>query len=90
MNVNIRALAAKCTFNVVDKGRSLNDELPFQQAKVEGKDKALLQELCYGVLRYLPELENDAQQHIEKPLTGKQRVFHFLILVGLYQVQSAF
>lgn len=87
MTVNIRALAAKCTFNVVDKGRSLADELPNQQAKVEGKDKALLQEICYGVLRYLPELENDAQQLIQKPLTGKQRVFHFLILVGLYQIK---
>jgi len=87
MTINIRALAAKCTFNVVDKGRSLADELPFQQAKVEGKDKGLVQEICYGVLRYLPELEYDAQQLIEKPLTGKQRVFHFLILVGLYQIK---
>ncbi|MGJ8694055.1 MAG: 16S rRNA (cytosine(967)-C(5))-methyltransferase RsmB [Thalassotalea sp.] len=87
MSINIRALAAKCTFNVVDKGRSLSDELPLLQQKVEGKDKALLQELCYGVLRYLPELENDARQFIDKPLKGKQRVFHFLILVGLYQIK---
>lgn len=85
--INVRALAAKCVFSVVDKGRSLADELPLLQAKVEGKDKGLLQELCYGVLRYLPELENDSRQHIEKPLTGKKRVAHFLILVGLYQIK---
>lgn len=87
MAINIRALAAKCSYQVVEKGRSLSDELPVLQLKVEGKDKGLLQELCYGVLRYLPELENDVKQFIEKPLKGKQRVFHFLILVGVYQIK---
>lgn len=87
MATNIRALAAKCTFSVVDKGRSLSDELPKLQLKVEGKDKGLLQELCYGVLRYLPELEHDVRHLIEKPLTGKNRVFHFLMLVGVYQIK---
>jgi len=87
MTVNVRALAAKCCFAVIDKGRSLADELPELQSKVEGKDKGLLQELCYGVLRYLPELENNSRQFINKPLTGKQRVVHFLILVGLYQIK---
>jgi 16S rRNA (cytosine967-C5)-methyltransferase len=87
MATNIRALAARCCFAVVDKGRSLGDELPKAQAKVEGKDKGLLQELCYGVLRYLPALEYDLRQLMDKPLKGKQRVGHFLILVGIYQVK---
>jgi len=87
MAINIRALAAKCTYSVVDQGRSLGDELPRHIAKIESKDKGLLQEMCYGVLRYLPELENEVQQLIEKPLKGKQRVFHFLMLVGIYQIK---
>ncbi len=87
MTVNLRALAARCTFAVVDKGRSLADELPQQLAKIEGKDKGLLQELCYGVLRHLPELEYDVREFIKKPLTGKQRVGHFLMLVGVYQIK---
>ncbi len=87
MNINIRALAAKCIYAVVDQGRSLADELPKQQERVEGKDKGLLQEICYGVLRFLPELENDVRGLMKKPLTGKQRVFHFLILVGVYQIK---
>ena len=86
-SVNIRALAAKCCYSVVDQGRSLSEELPKHQAKAEGKDKALLQELCFGVLRFLPELEHNARQFIDKPLKGKQRVFHFLILVGIYQLK---
>ena len=85
MAANIRALAAHCIYAVVDQGRSLANELPKQQLKAADKDKALLQELCYGVLRYLPELEHDVRQLMDKPLTGKQRIFHFLLLVGLYQ-----
>lgn len=87
MAANLRALAARCTFAVVDKGRSLADELPQQIAKIDGKDKGLLQELCYGVLRHLPELEHDVREFIKKPLIGKQRVGHFLMLVGVYQIK---
>lgn len=87
MTINIRALAAKCCYAVIDQGRSLSDELPRQQEKLIGKDKGLLQEICYGVLRYLPELENDVRHLMQKPLTGKQRVFHFLLLVGVYQIK---
>jgi len=87
MTINIRALAAKCCYAVIDQGRSLSDELPKQQDKLIGKDKGLLQEICYGVLRYLPELENDVRHLVQKPIKGKQRVFHFLLLVGVYQIR---
>ncbi len=86
-SINIRALAAKCCYSVIDQGRSLGDELPKQQDKANPKDKGLLQEICYGVLRYLPELEHDVRGLMQKPLTGKQRVFHFLMLVGVYQIK---
>ncbi|KGJ88224.1 16S rRNA (cytosine(967)-C(5))-methyltransferase RsmB [Thalassotalea sp. ND16A] len=88
MSKNVRALAARCLYAVVDNGRSLSEELPKQQQLIEsGKDKGLLQELCYGVLRYLPELEQHVRRFVKKPLTGKQRVFHFLMMVGIYQIK---
>ena len=87
MAINLRAMAARCVFAVVDKSRSLGDELPIYQEKVPVKDKGLLQEICYGVLRYLPSLEYELQQRMDKPLKGKQRVAHFLILVGIYQIK---
>ncbi|WP_371375528.1 16S rRNA (cytosine(967)-C(5))-methyltransferase RsmB [Thalassotalea aquiviva] len=88
MSKNVRALAARCLYGVVDQGRSLNDELPRLQSLIEsGKDKGLLQELCYGVLRYLPELEHHVRRFVKKPLSNKQRVFHFLMMVGLYQLK---
>lgn len=84
--MNVRAVAAEVIFLVVDKGQSLSSALPQGQQKVAPRDGALLQEICYGVLRWLPRLESITQQLMEKPLTGKQRIFHHLILVGLYQL----
>jgi len=84
---NVRALAAKCIFSVVEQGRSLTEELPKHAEKAFDKDKGLLQEICYGVLRFLPELENDVQQLMKKPFVKKQRISHFLLLVGIYQIK---
>ncbi|MEL0649677.1 transcription antitermination factor NusB, partial [Pseudoalteromonas agarivorans] len=67
---NVLALAADTLYNVVDKGESLNQELPFASQGLPQKDKALLQQICYVVLRYLPRLENYCQQLVEQPLKG--------------------
>lgn len=84
--MNVRAAAAKVIFQVVDQGQSLSNVLPVAQQQVKPRDQALLQEICYGVLRVLPRLESITNELMEKPLKGKQRVFHHLILVGLYQL----
>jgi 16S rRNA (cytosine967-C5)-methyltransferase len=84
---NVRALAAETLFQVVDKGQSLSALLPRAAQKLGPKDKALLQQICYGVLRYLPTLEHYCQQLLEQPLKGKRRVFQFLLYVGMYQLQ---
>ena len=84
--MNVRAAAAKVVYQVVDKGQSLSNALPTAQQEIRERDHALLQEICYGVLRWLPRLESITSQLMDKPLKGKQRVFHHLILVGLYQL----
>ncbi|MEG0716545.1 MAG: 16S rRNA (cytosine(967)-C(5))-methyltransferase RsmB [Morganella sp. (in: enterobacteria)] len=84
---NLRSIAAKAISQVLDQGQSLSAILPDYQRDINPKDKALLQELCFGVMRVLPELEWYSQQLMAKPLTGKQRVLHYLILTGLYQLR---
>ncbi len=84
--MNVRAAAAQVIFQVVDKGESLSSALPMAQQAVRSRDHALLQEICFGVLRYLPRLESIVGQLMENPLKGKQRVFHHLLLVGVYQI----
>lgn len=81
-----RAQAARVLFQVVDQGQSLSSVLPAAQQQVPPRDRALLQELCFGSLRWLSRLEALAGQLMSKPLKGKQRPLHFLLLVGLYQL----
>ncbi|MBG6039780.1 16S rRNA (cytosine(967)-C(5))-methyltransferase RsmB [Proteus cibarius] len=83
---NLRSIAAKAISQVLDQGLSLSTVIPELQKNVSDKDKALLQELCFGVLRTLPQLEWIIQQLMDKPLKGKQRILHYLIMVGLYQL----
>ena len=85
-NINLRSLAAQAIEQVVEKGQSLSNVLPPLQQKVSDKDKALLQELCFGVLRTLSQLEWLISKLMARPMTGKQRTVHFLIMVGLYQL----
>ena len=85
--MNLRALAAKVVFQVLEKGNSLSVALPEQQKHCEnGKDKALLAELSYGVMRQLPQLNKLVSDCMAKPLKGKQRILHQLLLVGCYQL----
>jgi 16S rRNA (cytosine967-C5)-methyltransferase len=48
---NLRSMAAQAVEQVIEQGQSLSNVLPPLQQKVSDKDKALLQELCFGVLR---------------------------------------
>ncbi|MEO2268827.1 16S rRNA (cytosine(967)-C(5))-methyltransferase RsmB [Pseudoalteromonas sp. YIC-656] len=84
---NVRAQAAHTLFQVVDKGISLSVALPRYSRDLSPQDKALMQQMCFGVLRYLPSLEFYCQQLLEQPLKGKSRVYQFLLYVGLYQLQ---
>jgi 16S rRNA (cytosine967-C5)-methyltransferase len=85
---NLRSIAAQTINQVLDHGQSLSAILPEYSKRITEKDSTLLQEICFGVMRTLPQLEWCIQQLMAKPLTGKQRVLHYLIMVGLYQLIS--
>lgn len=88
MSAQLRALAAETCFQVVDQGKSLSDALPKAQHKLaSAPDKALLQEICFGVMRTLPQLETVCQQLMSKPLIKQLRPLQFLIYVGIYQLR---
>ncbi len=85
-SLNIRSLAALVIQQVLDEGQSLSAALPAMQKKVAEKDKSLLQELCFGVLRCYSQLDWLVNKLMARPMTGKQRPLHYLIMVGLYQL----
>ncbi|WOZ77895.1 16S rRNA (cytosine(967)-C(5))-methyltransferase RsmB [Kosakonia sacchari] len=84
--INLRSMAAQAVEQVMEQGQSLSNILPPLQQKVSDKDKALLQELCFGVLRVLPQLDWLINKLMSRPMTGKQRTVHYLIMVGFYQL----
>ncbi|OXY80374.1 16S rRNA (cytosine(967)-C(5))-methyltransferase RsmB [Oceanimonas doudoroffii] len=81
-----RAAAANIVHRVINQGQSLSTLLPRYQQEVAAKDRALLQELCFGTLRWYSRLDAMAKQLLDKPLKGKYQPVHALLLVGLYQL----
>ncbi|MFC0308673.1 16S rRNA (cytosine(967)-C(5))-methyltransferase RsmB [Gallibacterium trehalosifermentans] len=82
----LRAVMAEVILQVLDQGKSLSTLLPNAQQQVKAQDVALLQEVCFGVCRVLPRLERIIEKLVTKPLKGKTRIVHCLLLVGLYQL----
>ncbi|KEY91267.1 ribosomal RNA small subunit methyltransferase B [Candidatus Photodesmus blepharus] len=85
--MNIRALSAELLLQVIDKKNLLSQTMRVAKRKIPLKEHPLLQEICYGVLRHLSRLESISSKLINVPLKGKKRIFHYLILVGIYQLR---
>jgi 16S rRNA (cytosine967-C5)-methyltransferase len=81
-----RPLAIRVLKEVLEQGRSLSGALPVQLAKADEGERALTQELSYGVLRYYLQLDAVAAELLDKPLKAKDSDVQLLILMGLYQI----
>lgn len=81
-----RALAAEGVAAVVGRGRSLGAVLPTLLARAPARDVGLLQELCYGTLRWYPALDRLLGRLLHRPLPAREQTLHALLLVGLYQL----
>jgi 16S rRNA (cytosine967-C5)-methyltransferase len=80
-----RAAAARAIGAVLD-GKSLNQCLPPQLERTPERDRALVQQLCYGTLRQAPLLQALLDQLLQKPLRERDRDVQGLLLCGLYQL----
>lgn len=81
---NTRAEAARILAKVTEDGQSLTAVLERQAD--EGRDAALLRELCYGVLRHVFSLSALTDLLLSKSLKAKDADVRCLIMVGLYQL----
>ncbi len=84
--MEVRAVSAQVILQVFDQGKSLSALIPEIQSQVKAQDLPLLQEICFGICRVLPRLEWIIRLLVDKPLKGKTRIVHCLLLVGLYQI----
>lgn len=85
-DLSARALSIHLVYQVVEQNQSLSQLFDRELSRCPAKDRGLTQELSYGVIRLLPRLDYWAKQLMDKPLKGKYRQGHYLILVGLYQL----
>ena len=85
VTMDVRVAAAVAIAEVL-RGRSLSALLPKYAQQVEPSDQALLKALCFGTLRWYPQIEIILQQLIDKPLKQKELPLQALIACGIYQL----
>ncbi len=81
----IRVAAAEVVAQVL-RGQSLSMLLPEYAARVDEKDRALFKEICFGSLRWYPQISILLKQLIQKPLREKDLEVQGLITCGIYQL----
>jgi len=83
-----RAAAAQVLSQVCQHNHALNGVLRHAQGFLPDNEKSLCQQLCYGVLRWKPQLELIVRKLLKKPLKNKDSDIHALLLLGLYQLRE--
>jgi 16S rRNA (cytosine967-C5)-methyltransferase len=86
MVLSARTAAAQVIGQILRQQGSLSSALPAIQPKVNESERALLQELCFGTLRWQPRLDAYLGKLLDKPLRGKDSDIQALLLLGLYQL----
>lgn len=89
MPIDVRAVAARVLVRIVVDGSSLASALPDAlQPVTDGRQRALIQELSYGTLRWYFRLDAMLGQLLRKPLKQRDADLHCLLLTGLYQLDQ--
>jgi 16S rRNA (cytosine967-C5)-methyltransferase len=83
--MNPRATAVLVLSQVLAQGRSLTAALE-QTLTDSTPDRALIQALCYGVMRQYPRLEAIVARLLRKPLKDKDADIQALLMLGIYQL----
>ncbi|MDE2090014.1 MAG: 16S rRNA (cytosine(967)-C(5))-methyltransferase RsmB [Gammaproteobacteria bacterium] len=85
--MDARTVAVRVLTQVFGARRSLNDALAAALSSLSRPtDRALAQELCYGVLRCHPRLEKIARRLLHHPLKRRDADVLSLMMIGLYQL----
>jgi 16S rRNA (cytosine967-C5)-methyltransferase len=84
---NGREAALHALMHLLGQGRTLTSCLAEATDSVaDPRDRSLTQELCYGVLRWLPQLDALLHRQLDKPLAARHRDIRIVLLLGLYQL----
>ena len=85
---NARVIAAGVLTRVLKERQFLDTCLTDALSNVtEARERSLAQELCYGVLRWLPRLEAALNELHELPVRRRDLDVNVLLLLGIYQLE---
>ncbi len=86
--MNARGASAFVLAKVL-RGQSLSSALPPYAADLNKSEKARLMDLCYGSLRWFPQIECYLQALMKKPLRPKDLEIKALLISGIYQLLNS-
>ncbi len=81
-----RAAATYIIQECIESGSSLGTLLAYYLEQTKLEQRPLTQEMSFGVLRWYYRLNPLLNSMLSKPLRGKKKSLHYLLLVGLYQI----
>jgi len=85
--VSARHSAVQVLSSVIGDGNKLSDVLSDKKIVIDDKDKPIVQEICYGTVRWYYLLESILDSLVDKPIKRKDQILKYLILSGLYQLK---
>jgi 16S rRNA (cytosine967-C5)-methyltransferase len=87
VSLHARSRAARILAQVINDGRSLSGVLPAAlKFAADPRERALVQELVYGTLRWYYRLRAVLDQLLIRPLRQRDSDLYCLLLSGLYQL----
>jgi 16S rRNA (cytosine967-C5)-methyltransferase len=82
-----RLIATQIIQQVLEDKITLSNALNNNDSFINaGKDKALIQEICYGTTRWYIQLEYILNQLLDKRIKKKDLCLKYLMIIGLYQL----
>lgn len=85
--MNPRALAATTLYEVIYEHHSLTQILSKTFSSLSNpKDRGLIQEICFGTLRFYHQLQFITHKLLQKPIKEKEGIVNCLLMLGLYQL----
>ncbi|MFP8966969.1 16S rRNA (cytosine(967)-C(5))-methyltransferase RsmB [Pokkaliibacter sp. CJK22405] len=85
--MNARHQAVEILLDVLDGGLSLTAALSHAEEQEDTRDQGLVQEICYGVMRWLPRLQCITDALLVKRFKRRDIDVNILVMVGLYQLE---
>ena len=83
---SLQIAAAHVLRDVIDQGRSLDQTLQAQERRVKPDQVGALREIGFGGCRHYCHLDGIISSLLSRPIRRKDRMVHFLLVAGLYQI----